>query len=307
MARYYIGTAGWSYKDWEGIVYPKKKGPGFHALIFLARFINFIEINSTFYRFPVKQYAQSWIKKVEPFPDFKFAVKLHQNFTHKRGAYSEQEVTQFKSGIEPLLAFNRLAAILMQFPWSFAYSAENLAYLTGLFQAFTSFPLALELRHSSWLKQANLRLMHEHEVIFCNIDQPLFKNSLEPTALATSKQAAYVRLHGRNYKTWFKQNAGRDARYNYLYSNEELDDWIGRIKELERKSDNIYIVTNNHYQGQALTNALQIKNKLSGEKLAIPLELVQQYPELKNILKKIDKGQQDLFDGSTEIKKDKPS
>jgi len=307
MSRYYIGTAGWSYKDWEGIVYPKRKRSGFHALIFLARFINFMEINSTFYRFPVKQYAQSWIKKVEPFPDFLFAVKLHQNFTHKRGTYSTQDVSEYINGIEPLLIQNRLAAILMQFPWSFSYSNENKAYLTGLFKLFAEFPLALELRHSSWLNPENLKLLQEHNVSFCNIDQPLFKNSIEPAALSTNPQAAYVRLHGRNYKNWFKQDAGRDARYNYLYSNEELDDWIGRIKELGKKSSNVYIVTNNHYQGQALTNALQIKNKLSGEKLDVPLELLQQYPVLKTIIKKIDKGQKDLFDEQPEIKKDKPA
>lgn len=307
MTRYYIGTAGWSYKDWEGIVYPKRKGTGFHALIFLARFINFMEINSTFYRFPLKQYSQSWVNKVDSFPDFLFAVKLHQNFTHKREAWSSQDVSQYKNGIEPLLDHGRLAAILMQFPWSFSYSTENKAYLTGLFKLFVEYPLALELRHSSWLNPENLKLMQEHNVSFCNIDQPLFKNSIEPTAIATDKKAAYVRLHGRNYKNWFKQNAGRDARYNYLYSSEELDDWIARIKELGRKSDSVYIVTNNHYQGQALTNALQIKNKLSGDKLSVPLELLQQYPVLKDIIKKIDKKQQDLFDEQPDKKKDKPA
>jgi uncharacterized protein YecE (DUF72 family) len=120
MTDYFIGTAGWSYKDWDGIVYPQKKSAGFHALIFLAHYINIIEINSTFYRPPVIQFSLSWIKKVENYPDFLFAVKLHQVFTHKRKGFTQKDVDNFKFGIEPLRAKERLASILIQFPWSFA-------------------------------------------------------------------------------------------------------------------------------------------------------------------------------------------
>ncbi|MCK4556586.1 MAG: DUF72 domain-containing protein, partial [Candidatus Aminicenantes bacterium] len=76
MARIHIGTAGWSYKDWEGIVYPQRKPQGFHPLLLLARFINIVEINSTFYRFPAIQISLSWIKRVGDYPEFLFSVKL---------------------------------------------------------------------------------------------------------------------------------------------------------------------------------------------------------------------------------------
>ena len=295
MTDYYIGTAGWSYKDWEGIVYPTKKGANFHALIFLAQYINVVEINSTFYRPPAIRMSWSWIKRVDSYPDFLFTVKLHQVFTHQRKGFSQTDVNEFITGIEPLKAHNRLAAILIQFPWSFARNTLHVDYLTNLFKLFTDFPLALEIRHSSWNNSEFYELLSEHKVSFCNIDQPLIGKSIKPTALCTNPELSYVRLHGRNYKNWFNEKAGRDERYNYLYSKDELEDWIDRIKDLGKKSNKVVVITNNHYRGQALANALQIKNMVTQEKLDIPFDLLKQYPVLKEIIKKIKSGQMDLF------------
>ncbi len=296
MADYFIGTAGWSYDDWEGIVYPQKKVRGFHALIFLAHYINIIEINSTFYRPPAIHISLSWIKKVENYPDFLFAVKLHQIFTHKRKGFTQKDVDNFKFGIEPLRANERLASILIQFPWSFASTISNNEYLINLFKSFSDYPLTVEVRHSSWSGSNFYKLLSEYNVSFCNIDQPIFRNSIKPSAVSTNSEFSYVRLHGRNYKNWFKQDAGRDERYNYLYTKEELQDWIERIKDLGNQSSKVFVITNNHYRGQALANALQIKNLITGEKLDVPPLLVEQYPVLKDLEKKIREGQLGLFD-----------
>ncbi len=296
MTKYYIGTAGWSYKDWEGIVYPTKKSTSFHPLIFLAQYINVVEINSTFYRPPSLRISLSWIRRVKDYPDFLFTVKLHQIFTHQRKEFSQKEVDEFKMGIEPLKAHDRLAAILVQFPWSFARTSINVDYMINLFRMFSEFPLALEVRHGSWDDGEFYDLLSEYRVCFCNIDQPIFRNSIKPSSITTNSDLSYVRLHGRNYKNWFNEKAGRDERYNYLYSKDELEDWIARIKELSNKSNKVFIITNNHYQGQAMANALQIKNMITQEKLDIPLDLLKQYPSLRDIIKKIKAGQLDLFE-----------
>jgi len=296
MIKYHIGTAGWSYKDWEGIVYPAKKGSDFHPLIFLARYINVVEINSTFYRPPSLRISLSWIRRVKDNPDFLFTVKLHQVFTHQRKGFSQKDVEEFKLGIEPLMAHNRLAAILIQFPWSFARNIINLDYLISLFKLFSDFPLALEVRHGSWGVPDFHELLSEYKVCFCNIDQPLFGDSIKPSAINTIPAFSYVRLHGRNYKNWFNENAGRDERYNYLYSKDELEGWIEKIKELGNKSNKVFVITNNHYRGQALANALQIKNMVTQEKLDIPVDLLKQYPVLREIIKKLKSGQLDLFE-----------
>jgi uncharacterized protein YecE (DUF72 family) len=295
MARYHIGTAGWSYEDWEGIVYPPGKAHGFHPLLFLADYINIVEVNSTFYRPAPAAMAVSWLKKVETFPDFLFTVKLHQIFTHKRKDYKQKDVDDFRKGVDPLQLKQRLAAVLLQFPWSYLNIPENMDYLAGLFALFADYPLALEVRHSSWETPEFFGLLEENKVAFCNIDQPFFKNSIKPSAVSTNPDFAYVRLHGRNYKDWFRAGAGRDDRYNYLYAKDELQDWIDRIKQLGQKSGKVCVITNNHYRGQAMANALQIKNMITGEKLDIPKLLVEQYPVLEEILKKIKRGQMDLF------------
>jgi len=307
MAKYYIGTAGWSYEDWEGIVYPVQKGRGFHALLYLANYVNIVEINSTFYRAASPGLSVSWLKKVEDHPDFLFSVKLHQVFSHRRQDFSQKDVDEFKAGIELLRVRNRLAALLIQFPWSFANTAANTDYLARLFSLFVGYPLALEVRHSSWDTPGFYGLLRENGVAFCNIDQPVFKNSIKPSAVSTNPDFAYVRLHGRNYENWFREEAGRDDRYNYLYTKDELNDWIERIKNLGTKGSRVYVITNNHYRGQAMANALQIKNMITGEKVDVPGLLLEKYPVLQEIVRKIRNGQMDLFLNKEEPgRKDEP-
>jgi uncharacterized protein YecE (DUF72 family) len=296
MHNYYIGTAGWSYKDWEGIVYPHKKQAGFHPLIFLSQYINTVEINSTFYRIPIHGISLSWIRKIENRKDFLFIVKLHQNFTHERKTFTNKDAADFSFGIDPLYSANRLGAVLIQFPWSFRYTSENLEHLKKLFGLFSRYPLALEIRHGSWNRNDFFDLLRNNNVSFCNIDQPVIGDSLKPTAVTTTSQFSYVRLHGRNYKNWFNKDVGRDERYNYLYNLSELDEWVKKIKELGNKSNKVFVITNNHYRGQALTNALQIKNLLLDEKIAVPENLVDQYSELKDIVEQNEKEQPGLFE-----------
>ncbi|MBN2206057.1 MAG: DUF72 domain-containing protein [Candidatus Aminicenantes bacterium] len=296
MARYFVGTAGWSYEDWEGVVYPPSKGRGFHPLAFLAAYIDIVEVNSTFYRPPSAALSLAWVKKLAPFPDFLLAVKLHRVFSHERGESGPRDVDDFKRGIAPLVAARRLAALLLQFPWSFRRTQANEDYLAAVLAAFSDYPLAVEVRHASWQEPAFYDLLRDRGAAVCNIDQPLFADSIPPGAVATTPAFAYVRLHGRNVKDWFRKDAGRDDRYNYLYGRDELADWIERIKALGRASGRVFVITNNHYRGQAMANALQIKNMISGDTLDIPALLLETYPVLKEIVKKIRDGQFDLFD-----------
>lgn len=295
MIRTYIGTAGWSYEDWKGVVYPAKKEAGFHPLAFLAQYINIVEVNSTFYRPPSISMSLFWIKHVDGFPEFLFSVKVHQVFTHDRKNFGQKDADEFKLGIEPLRVKDRLGCLLFQFPWSFVNTAASFDHLNHLFKLFESYPMTVEVRHSSWNKPDFYEFLSERRVSYCNIDQPVLRSSIKPSAISTTPEFAYVRLHGRNYKDWFREGAGRDARYNYLYNKEELEEWVERIKALGQKSGKVFVITNNHYRGQALANALQIKNMVTGEKLAIPGLLLKRYPVLEEIVKKLAKGQLDLF------------
>src|SRR5512136_395122 len=212
MAKYYVGTAGWSYEDWDGIVYPVRKGAGFHPLTFLADFINIVEINSTFYRPAPPAMVRSWLKRIEHRPEFLISLKLYQAFTHARAEFSRKDVDDVRLAADLVLLQGRLAALLVQFPWSFRNSSENAEYLQRLLELFAGYPLAVEVRHGSWDTPDFYDLLRAGGAAFCNVDQPLFDASIKPSAVSTTPDFAYVRLHGRNYKNWFREGAGRDER-----------------------------------------------------------------------------------------------
>ena len=276
-----VGPAGWSYKDWEGVVYPHKPGSRFDPLEYLARFFDTIEINSSFYRSPAPNAAKAWIRRVAGNPRFNFTAKLHRIFTHERGKATDADEKGFREGINPLAEAKRLGALLLQFPWSFKNDDDERAYLLKLLDKFKDYPLVLEVRHTSWNNPQILDWLEERGVGICNVDQPLFKKSIKPAALTTSN-IGYVRLHGRNYQDWFRDKAPRDDRYNYLYSLEELDPWITRIKEVAKQTHETYVVTNNHFRGQAVVNALEIKSTLEEKVVPAPRPLFEVYPRLED-------------------------
>jgi len=279
MNKIRIGPAGWAYKDWEGAVYPQKPGAKFDPLEYLARFFNTVEINSSFYRPFSAATAKSWARRVSGTSDFMFTAKLHRLFTHDRGKATDEDEKQVREGLEALHGAGRFGALLVQFPWSSKNTDEVRLYLTKLIDRFKDYPLVLEVRHSSWNNPQIYEWLEEVGVGICNVDQPLFKKSIKP-AVVTTSQIGYVRLHGRNYQDWFREKAPRDDRYNYLYSLDELEPWITRIKEIAAKTKESYVITNNHFRGQAVVNALEIKATLEEERVSAPAPLFKKYPML---------------------------
>jgi uncharacterized protein YecE (DUF72 family) len=174
--------------------------------------------------------------------------------------------------------------VLLQFPFSFHRTAETVAYLTALLKRFADYPLVVEVRHGSWDSPETLELLRATGASFCNIDQPLIGKSLAPSAQATSG-VGYVRLHGRRYDTWFTDDATIPAheRYNYLYTAEELAPWVSRVRKVTEQTRNTFVITNNHFQGKAVVNALQIISILKRSKVKVPEPLRRQYPQLEEI------------------------
>ena len=276
-----IGPAGWAYKDWEGVVYPQKPGAKFDPLEYLARFFNAIEVNSSFYRPFTVSTAKSWSSRVAEARDFMFTAKLNKVFTHERGKATAEDEKQVREGMDVLAGAGKLGAVLLQFPWSFKNTDDERVYLSQLLDRFKDYPLVLEIRHSSWNNPQIYQWLEELGVGICNVDQPLFKKSIKPAHVTTSP-IGYVRLHGRNYQDWFREKAPRDDRYNYLYSMDELEPWIARLKEIAAKTKEAYVITNNHFRGQAVVNALEIKATLSEEKVPAPAPLFEKYPQLED-------------------------
>jgi len=276
-----IGVAGWSYPDWKGFVYPRKSPRSFHPLPFLAEAFDAVEVDSTFYRIPDPISAGEWARKVSGFPNFRFSVKLFQGFTHTRKA-SLIEERAFHRALEPLVKLEKFSALLVQLPWSFRNIPENRKALADILFRFADYPKAVELRHSSWVKIDILSFLREHNATFCNIDQPVFAHSTGPTA-AASEKLAYFRFHGRNAASWFKEGVGRDERYNYLYSSSEMAPWVETVKDTASVANEVTVIFNNHYKGQAAVNALEFAHSVREKKVSVMEDLIPHYPQLEAI------------------------
>ncbi len=302
-----VGPAGWSYPDWSGYVYPFARGKNFHEASYLAQFFDTIEINTSFYQPLNPDHARTWIDRVASNPAFLFTAKLWQRFTHEPRASAEDE-RAVRLGFDVLRKADKLGAILLQFPFSFHSTTETISHLTALLSRFRDYPLVVELRHASWQTNLTFDLLHKYQVGFCNIDQPIIGHSLKPSAESTSP-LGYVRFHGRRYDTWFSDDPLTPAyeRYNYLYSAEELDPWALRIRKVQQATRKTFVITNNHFQGKAVVNALQLINVLTGSKVKIPEPLRQHYPDLEQIASELPAAPTLFPLGATQPKKSKRS
>jgi uncharacterized protein YecE (DUF72 family) len=286
----YIGTSGWNYASgrgtWNGIFYPAHRPRGFDELSFYAERFNTVEVNSTFYGQPRRNVTLAWAKRTPS--AFEFSVKLYQKFTHPdltrdKTVISPSDVDEFRGGIEPLLAANKLGALLAQFPASFKDSPQARDYLQWLLETFREYPVTLELRHKSWSDDpaALIELLNEYGAAWTQIDEPKFRFSIRQDWLPNVTSFFYMRLHGRNADQWWRHEKSED-RYNYLYSEDELKPFAHAINSARAQVKKLYAYLNNHFAGQAVADAAVLRHLLDEPVTApMPAELVERYPMLE--------------------------
>lgn len=265
--QYLVGTSGWSYPSgpgkWIGLVYSS----GQDELDEYSKLFNFVEVNSTFYRPQLPETAGKWIEKTPA--DFIFAIKLWQKFTHptmytdatnRDPVLKTKDVDLVKKFLDPLHEKKRLGPLIAQFPPSFHDSDESRDRLSDIISDFKDYPLAVEVRHRSWTDTSYLAdYLNENRVSWIRNDEPKFSSSVEENPITGN--FAYLRLHGRNKSDWWKKD-DREARYNYLYSQEELKQIRDLAQEIAHGRNIVYIAFNNHPGGKSVVNALQLKQML---------------------------------------------
>jgi len=266
-----IGTSGWNYPSgkgtWNGVFYPPSRGRAkdFDELAFYARYFNTVEVNSTFYGQPRPDVTRTWAARTPG--GFEFSIKLYRKFTHPKMVAFEPatvfDVDEFKRGVDPIASAGKLGAVLAQFPPSFKSDAASLDYLDTLLRAFAGYQLAVELRHRSWSDAfgQTFALLRAHGAAFVQIDEPKFKLSIAQNQLPNIPTFYYMRLHGRNAAQWWTHEKSED-RYNYLYSEEEIHEFVETIDAAREIVKKVYVYTNNHFSAKSVANAAMIKRQL---------------------------------------------
>jgi len=248
-----VGTSGYQYADWRGAFYPDGI-ENRDMLKFYAQHFDVTELNFTYYGIP-KPDTIARMMRATP-TDFQFFVKANEATTHKQ---DRSVAGQFNDALAPAREAGKLAGILAQFPWSFKNTSANRNYLTRLREDFSEHPVVVEFRHSSWIQPPLFQFLRDLQLGYCCVDEPGIEGLVPPVAEATS-DTAYVRFHSRDASKWF----GGDAkeRYNYLYSKDELAEWIPKVRRLAEDVKRAYIFFNNCHAGHAAVNATQFKDML---------------------------------------------
>ena len=258
MGKILIGTCGYSYNEWVGPVYPEGTKREQFLPLYAERF-DTVEVDYTYYAMPK---AKNIAKMAEDASALGFALKASDVFTHRVDPFKwADEAKTYMEAVEPLRAAGRLEAVLFQFPFSFHYDNDNRRYLGNLLAAFSGANLAVEFRNTEWLNTRVIDGLKERKAALVSLDMPELKK-LPPKMDVITAPFAYFRLHGRNSESWWGSDS--TARYDYLYSDSELEAIAERLKQIIVKTDRLLVYFNNHARGQAVRNAeklLQITNK----------------------------------------------
>jgi uncharacterized protein YecE (DUF72 family) len=240
----FLGTSGWSYKEWEGSFYEKgeKRKLRAYSTVFKTA-----EIDSTFYRVPSKGTVMGWLRYSPS--DFVFTAKLPQVITHdkKLGLRGDvkSDLEVFLDVMRPLQLGGKLGCFLIQLPPKCGFSLENLESFFAVLDPI--FRYAVEFRNLSWLRVETWELLKKYQVAYVNVDEPLL-----PPELHFTSDFAYFRWHGKGKQPWF----------DYRYSEEELDESVSKVNEATGKVKKVYGYFNNHFHGYAPENCLYLIEKL---------------------------------------------
>ena len=296
--RVLVGTASWTDPTMtaSGVFYPSGADNAEARLQYYASTFPVVEVDATYYALPAERTSQLWVDRTPP--DFTFDIKAHALMTGQgtetkrlpksiREALPEEQQAKtriyakdmpdevqgevwrmFRDGLAPLAEKGQLGSILLQYPkWVFP-SNENRALIDDAVERLGGWKVAVEFRNGSWLNEKNsertTRFLAERNIPFVMVDEPQgFKSSVPPELLVTSSDLALVRFHGRNADTWEKKGITPAERFRYLYSRDELAEWLPKIREAAGQAREVHLMFNNCYANYGTTNALEMSAMLA--------------------------------------------
>jgi uncharacterized protein YecE (DUF72 family) len=298
MGRIRIGLSSWTDKSLLelGKFYP----PGIEDAesrlkYYTSQFPDVVEVNSTYYAPPSERNSILWVERTPD--DFVFDVKMYSLFTQhptrptslpkhiyeqlgeevtsKKYIYfdhiapeaAEEIMAAFVSALRPLQASGKLGAILLQFPRWFYPGQHAMEHIQWCKERLADYRVAVEFRNSRWLepehRDSNLAFLKSNDLAYVCVDEPQgHTSSVPPIAEVTNPDLSYVRFHGRRRETWEKSGTTVQERFRYLYSREELQEWVPKIRDLAEKAAEVHVLLNTNYEDYAVRGARQLKGLL---------------------------------------------
>ena len=266
-----VGTCSWADESFTKVWYPPSVKTGESRLRYYADHFDTVEANSTYYRMPEATMVADWAERTPPGfvmhvkafglmtrhpvkleqlpPDLRDAAAVDERGRVERPSEElrAEVFRRFANALEPLRLAGRLGGIELQFPPYIVFRPSSLAYLEWAKAQLPGHELLVEFRHKSWLDEENrsetLAFLDEHGMTHVIVDAP---RSIIPCVPALTSATGYVRFHGRNADTWFKRTRSAAERFDYLYSEEELREWVPQLRELEEKAEVVYAMFNNN-------------------------------------------------------------
>jgi uncharacterized protein YecE (DUF72 family) len=307
VAEVRIGTCSWADEALSKHWYPSGT-PAAERLPYYAEHFDTVEVDSTYYRLPSEQMVERWAErtpegfvmhvkafglmtrhpvKLEALPtDLREEASVDDRGRIERPSreFRGEVFRRFLEALEPLRSAGKLGGILFQFPSYVVYKDRSLDYLQWAREQLGDDEMLVEFRHVSWLddehRDDTLRFLEELRAAHVIVDAPRIENAknLVPTVLALTSPTAYIRFHGRNASTWNKRGGSAAERFDYLYSDEELREWVGPLRELAEEAEQAYAFFNNNAtspdgrggrMAQAAANAKALQRLLQAEKVPV--------------------------------------
>ena len=275
-----VGTCSWADESLVKLWYPAGIRSSEDRLRHYAEHFDTVEIDSTYYRLPDIENVQKWNERTPP--GFVFHVKAFALMTRhpvrleqlppelregmpvdEKGRVDRpprelrgQVFASFHAALEPFRAAGKLGGILLQFPSYVVYKPASLEYLEWAKEELRGDRMLVEFRHRSWLDDENrertLAFLEELGATHVIVDAPKTEaKNLVPTVPALTSDMLYVRFHGRNAETWNIRGKSAAERFNYLYGEEELREWVDLVREVAEPAKEAYAMFNNNGRSPA--------------------------------------------------------
>ncbi|UCF87609.1 MAG: DUF72 domain-containing protein [Nitrospiraceae bacterium] len=295
-----VGTCSWTEKTLieSGEFYPREVKSAKDRLRYYAGTFNTVEVDATYYAIPDVRIVQYWSERTPE--DFTFHIKafgaltghgvdprslpkeirqhLPEDDLNKRYIYIREPsllqliAQRFREVMNPLRRENKLGVLVFQFPPWFHYNHANMDYILTCKNRMANLPFAVEFRHGSWLTpdraETVVQFLRKNRITYITADEPQYGSlATIPFLPKVTSDISYFRFHGRNKQNWLKKGVATSLRYDYLYSDNELKEFLPPLLDINRQAKTSYAMFNNCHGGFAIKNALRLRKIMEEEAL----------------------------------------